>query len=60
MGLAKFVTKTAKGWIRHTIGLWPAMELRNRIVMARSLPGIIRFENEEVAHRGGVVLDQHA
>ena len=49
MGLAKFVTKTAKGWIRRTIGLWPAMELRNRIVMARSLPGIIRFENEEVA-----------
>ena len=49
MGLAKFITQTARRWIRRTIGLWPAMELRNRIVMAGNLPGITRFENEEVA-----------
>ena len=49
MSLATFVAQTTKGWVRRTIGLWPAMELRNRIVMAPRLPGIIRFENEEVA-----------
>jgi Glycosyl transferase family 2 len=49
MDLAKTIAQTTKRWIRRTIGLWPAMEWRNRIVMAGSLPGITRFENEEVA-----------
>jgi glycosyltransferase involved in cell wall biosynthesis len=49
MGLATFIMQTARRWIRRTVGLWPAMELRNRIVMAGSLPGITRFEYEEVA-----------
>ena len=38
-----------KKFIRRTIGLWPALEWRNRLVMAWRLPGIIRFENAEVA-----------
>jgi glycosyltransferase involved in cell wall biosynthesis len=29
--------------------LWPALEMRNRVVTAHRLPKIIRFENEEVA-----------
>jgi hypothetical protein len=49
MGLASVIIEAGKRWVRRTIGLWPAMELRNRIVMARHLPAIVRFENEEVA-----------
>ncbi len=38
-----------KRWVRGTIGLWPALEMRNRIVMAPQLPRLARFENREVA-----------
>lgn len=37
-----------KRWIRRHIGIWPAMESRNRVVMAPALPGLIAFENREV------------
>jgi hypothetical protein len=42
-------TGAMKRWVRDTIGLWPALEMRNRIVMGPRLPKLIRFENEEVA-----------
>jgi len=42
------VIKAAKKWIRRTIGLWPALEIRNRVLMAYRLPGQIHFENTEV------------
>jgi hypothetical protein len=37
-----------KQLIRRTIGIWPVMELRNRIVMAPALPRLTAFENAEV------------
>lgn len=43
--MASFV----KRWIRRHIGIWPAMEIRNRIVMAPALPRLVAFENREVA-----------
>jgi glycosyltransferase involved in cell wall biosynthesis len=42
------VAKPIKKWIRRTIGLWPALEMRNRILMAYRLPGLTRFERREV------------
>jgi len=38
-----------KIWIRKTIGLWPAREMWNFAVLGPRLPGLIRFENREVA-----------
>ena len=35
--------------IRQQFGLWPTMELRNRVLMAPALPRLTRFENREVA-----------
>lgn len=35
--------------IRKTIGLWPAWEIWNSAVLGPRLPGLIRFENREVA-----------
>lgn len=40
--------KPVKKWIRRTIGLWPALEMRNRLLMAYRLPALIRFEDREV------------
>lgn len=34
--------------IRRWLGVWPAMELRNKIVMGPSLPRLSRFEDAEV------------
>lgn len=48
MRLAHLAVTMAKRWIRSTFGLWPALEMRNRIVMAPHLPRLIRFENGEV------------
>ena len=38
-----------KAYIRRAIGVWPAMELWNKFVMAPALPRLIWFENREVA-----------
>lgn len=35
--------------IRRALGVWPVMELRNKVVMAPSLPRLVQFENDEVA-----------
>jgi len=43
------VSRGVKRWIRATIGLWPVLEMRNRIILGLHLPKFIRFENEEVA-----------
>jgi hypothetical protein len=37
-----------KRLIRWSIGLWPALEWRNRILMLHRIPGLIAFENDEV------------
>lgn len=42
------VTRVAKTAIRRHVGIWRAMEWRNRVVMAPSLPGLKRFEDAEV------------
>ena len=34
---------------RQRFGLWPMLELRNRVVMAPALPRLTRFEDSEVA-----------
>lgn len=39
----------AKRWLRQTIGLWPLMEFRNRLMMSHAVPALVRFEDEEVA-----------
>ena len=41
-----------KRWIRNTLGIWPALEMRNRIVMAPYVPRWVRFENAEVERLG--------
>jgi len=41
--------KAAKSFVRSHIGLWPAMEWRNKLVMGWRTPGLTRFENAEVA-----------
>lgn len=38
-----------KAAIRRTIGLWPVLEFRNSLMMAHRIPGLLRFENGEVA-----------
>lgn len=43
------VVRTGKAALRRAFGLWPMMELRNRIVMGRALSRLTRFEDEEVA-----------
>lgn len=40
--------KTIKKWIRGTIGLWPALEIRNQLLMAYRTPALAHFENQEV------------
>src|SRR5581483_5441753 len=42
-------TKRVKIAIRRTTGLWPAREIWNYAVLGPRLPGLIRFENQEVA-----------
>lgn len=46
------IIKSFKALIRHKIGLWPAMEMRNLVTMAPALPRLTRFENQEVARLG--------
>ena len=41
--------ETVKASVRKRIGLWPALEIWNSVVMGPRLPGLIRFENMEVA-----------
>jgi hypothetical protein len=43
------ITRAAKAALRRKFGVWPLMEARNRIVMARALPGLTKFEDAEVA-----------
>ncbi len=38
-----------KTLIRKTIGLWPALEIWNSVVLGVRIPGLVRFENREVA-----------
>jgi hypothetical protein len=54
MGL-KDLTALPKRLIRQTVGLWPTLELRNKVVMAPKLPRLIAFENREV-HRHAAAL----
>lgn len=49
MGLLSEIDAAARRAIRRTIGVWPAMEMRNRLVMAPSIPRLNRFEDDEVA-----------
>jgi GT2 family glycosyltransferase len=35
--------------LRRQVGVWPAMELRNKVTMAPALFSFVRFENREVA-----------
>jgi len=42
-------TKRVKIAIRRIMGLWPAREIWNYAVLGPRLPGLIRFENQEVA-----------
>lgn len=43
------LTAPVKKLVRSTIGIWPAMEMRNRVVMGHREPSLIAFENAEVA-----------
>lgn len=42
------LTALSRRWVRKTIGLWPALEWWNRILMASSLPRLRAFERAEV------------
>jgi hypothetical protein len=44
--------KSVRISIRKTIGLWPALEIWNSVALGPRLPGLIRFENREVARLG--------
>jgi len=48
MRLASLFSATVRRWVRSRLGIWPALEMRNRIIMAPYLPQQIRFENAEV------------
>lgn len=48
MKLADIFAVPVKRWIRNRFGIWPALELRNRIITVPYLPRLIRFENAEV------------
>lgn len=48
MKLADIFAAPVKRWVRSVIGIWPALEMRNRIIMAPYLRRWIRFENAEV------------
>ena len=41
--------KSVRTSIRKTIGLWPAREVWNSVTLGPRLPGLIQFENREVA-----------
>lgn len=41
-----------KRLLRARVGLWPLLELRNRIVLGRRVPGLRRFEDAEVRRLG--------
>ena len=41
--------RQAKQLIRRTFGLWPVLELGNKLAMGAKVPRLVRFENEEVA-----------
>ena len=43
------VLAPAKRLIRRTMGVWPAMEWANKLVMGRALPRLTAFEDAEVA-----------
>jgi len=42
------IMDAARRIIRRHLGVWPAMELRNKLVMGPSLPRLVRFEDAEV------------
>jgi hypothetical protein len=44
----KGIRGATKRWLRRTIGVWPLMELRNRLQMGHAVPSLIRFEDAEV------------
>lgn len=43
------VTQAGKRLLRGLVGVWPAMEFRNWVVMGPELPALNRFEDDEVA-----------
>jgi glycosyltransferase involved in cell wall biosynthesis len=36
-------------WLRRTIGLWPILEWRNRLLLGSKIPAMKRYEDREVA-----------
>lgn len=48
MRLANPFFATVRRWVRNTLGIWPTLEMRNRIIMAPYLPRLVCFENGEV------------
>lgn len=52
MGVGGAIAQATKQWLRRSVGVWPAMELRNLLVMGPKLPALTRFEDDEVARLG--------
>jgi glycosyltransferase involved in cell wall biosynthesis len=49
MSLAQKFVALGKRVVRRYVGVWPAMEWRNRAAMGHAAPGLKRFEDREVA-----------
>ncbi len=49
MGAIDRISAGIRRAIRQRFGLWPILELRNRVTMAPALPRLTRFENNEVS-----------
>jgi len=47
--MAKGLTGAAKQLMYDTFGVWPLLELRNRLVMGHKVPPLRKFEDDEVA-----------
>jgi hypothetical protein len=47
MGLTGLTT-VPKRLVRRTVGLWPARELYNKVMLGPALPGLVAFEDREV------------
>ena len=48
------VTNVVKRAIRRRFGWLPLYELRNRVLLAYTVPGILRFENGQAVERWGL------
>lgn len=47
--MASGVVDSAKALLRERFGVWPLLELRNRVVMGHKVPALKAFEDREVA-----------